>query len=174
MPATFFLIGEQIEGNEDLIKRMEEEGHQIGIHSYEHRWLTALSAADFARQVDRERQLLYEILGREDFLLRPPYGGVDAAVEKRANTPIVLWSVDPEDWKDENVDRIVAAVVNQVSDGDIILMHDLFSTSVEAALRVVDELLERGYCFVTVEQLLEERGVTPEAGVHYRRAPGEN
>ena len=169
VPATFFLIGEQIEGNEDLIKRMEEEGHQIGIHSYEHRWLTALSAADFARQVDRERQLLYEILGREDFLLRPPYGGVDAAVEKRANTPIVLWSVDPEDWKDNNIDRIVACVVEQASDGDIILLHDLFPNSAQAALRIVDALLAKGYCFVTVEQLMEERGVVPEAGVRYRK-----
>ena len=77
--------------------------------------------------------------------------------------------MDPEDWKDHDVDRIVAAVVEHVSDGDIILMHDIFASSEEAALRVVDALLAKGYCFVTVEQLMEERGVVPEAGVRYRK-----
>lgn len=168
VPATFFLIGEQIEGNEDLIKRMEEEGHQIGIHSYEHRWLTALSAADFARQVDRERQLLYEILGREDFLLRPPYGGVDAAVEKRANTPIVLWSVDPEDWKELDADRVTQRILENVEDGDVILLHDIYPTSVEAALRVVDTLHEKGFLFVTVSELARQKGIELENGKVYR------
>ena len=78
--------------------------------------------------------------------------------------------MDPEDWKDEDVDRVVAAVTEHVSDGDIILMHDLFPSSVDAALRVVDALLGKGYCFATVEQLLAQRGVAPEAGASYRRA----
>ncbi len=78
VPATFFLIGEQVPGNEDIVRRMEAEGHQIGIHTYDHKCLTALNAADFSAQVDRSRQLLGEILGRENFLLRPPYGMVDA------------------------------------------------------------------------------------------------
>ena len=82
-----------------------------------------------------------------------------------------MWSVDPEDWKDDNIDRIVSAVVDHVSDGDIILLHDLFPSSAQAALLIVDELTARGYCFVTVEQLMEERGVAPEAGVRYRRLP---
>ena len=166
--ATFFLIGEQIEGNEDLIERMEEEGHQIGIHSYEHRWLTALSAADFARQVDRERQVLSEILGREDFLLRPPYGGVDAAVEKRANAPIILWSVDPEDWKELNADRVTRRILENVEDGDVILLHDIYPTSVEAALRVVDALHEKGFLFVTVSELARQKGIELENGEVYR------
>ena len=82
---------------------------------------------------------------------------------------MILWSVDPEDWKDDDIDRIVAAVVEHVSDGDIILLHDLFPSSAQAALRVVDTLLARGCCFVTVEQLMAERGVTPEVGARYRK-----
>ena len=85
--------------------------------------------------------------------------------------PLVLWSVDPEDWKDKDVDRIVAAVVEHVKDGDIILMHDIFDTSVDAALRVVDNLLSEGYCFVTVEQLMEERQVEPAEGTVFRALP---
>ena len=77
--------------------------------------------------------------------------------------------MDPEDWKDDDVDRVTAAVVEHVGDGDIILLHDLFPSSAQAALRIVDTLLAKGYCFVTVEQLMAERGVTPEAGVRYRK-----
>ncbi len=77
--------------------------------------------------------------------------------------------MEAEDWKDDNIDRIVAAVVEHASDGDIILLHDLFASSAQAALRIVDALQAKGYCFVTVEQLMEQRGVTPEAGVRYRK-----
>jgi peptidoglycan/xylan/chitin deacetylase (PgdA/CDA1 family) len=83
--------------------------------------------------------------------------------------------VDPEDWKDDDVNRVVSAVVEHVSDGDIILMHDLFASSGQAALQIVDALQAKGFCFVTVEQLMEARGVRPEPGVCYRRCPpGEN
>ena len=94
---------------------------------------------------------------------------MDQAAEGWCGGPVVLWSVDPEDWKDDDIDRVVAAVVEHASDGDIILLHDLFPSSAQAALRIVDTLLARGFCFVTVEQLMEQRGVTPEAGVRYRK-----
>ena len=171
VPATFFLVGSRIHGNEELVRRMEAEGHQIGVHTYDHVVLKGLSRQEFDRQLSQTRGAVTALLGEGDYWLRPPYGLLDSHARAWCGSPLVLWSVDPEDWKDENVDRIVAAVVDQASDGDIILMHDLFPTSVEAALRVVDELLERGFCFVTVEQLMEERGVTPEAGAQYRCFP---
>ena len=166
--ATFFLIGKQIEGNEDLVERMEAEGHQIGIHSFDHKILTALNATDFAAQVDREGEVLKETVGREDFPLRPPYGEVDAAVKKRADGPIILWSVDPEDWRYQDADRVTAHILDNVRDGDIILLHDIFPTSVEAALRVVDALHQRGFLFVTVGELAAQRHVELEAGKVYR------
>ncbi len=176
VPATFFLIGEQVPGNEDIVRRMEAEGHQIGIHTYDHKCLTALNAADFSAQVDRSRQLLGEILGRENFLLRPPYGMVDAGVERRAGSAIILWSIDPEDWDDKNVERIVNKnaeritrhIVSRAKDGDIILLHDIYSTSVEAALAVVDALHEEGFLFVTVEELAAQRHVELCEGQVYR------
>lgn len=167
--CTFFIVGEMIPGNEDLIERMAAEGHQIGVHSYDHVYLTGLSSADFQAQVGRTNGILSELTGGETFCIRPPYGAVDAGVEKKAPSALILWSVDPEDWKDDDIDRIVAAVVEHVSDGDIILLHDLFPSSAQAALRVVDTLLARGCCFVTVEQLMAERGVTPEVGARYRK-----
>lgn len=170
--ATFFLVGQRVEnGLEDLVLRMEQEGHQIGIHTYDHTAaLTGLSAADFDAQVGRTRRLLTSILGRSDFALRPPYGAVDAAVRANAGGPIVLWSVDPEDWNTEDAAAVAQHLVSHAKDGDILLLHDLFPSSVEAALQAVDALHEKGFYFVTVEELLAARHITPENGVSYRCA----
>ena len=167
VPATFFLLGHRISGNEDLVRRMAAEGHQIGVHTYDHVEVTGLSREDFDLQVGKTRSLLLDILGEGDFWLRPPYGLTDAAARQWADSPIVLWSVDPEDWKDHDVARIVAAVVEHVEDGDIILMHDLYDSSVDAAVQIVDALLSKGYCFVTVEDLLAWNGVEPQNGELY-------
>ena len=170
VPATFFLIGEQIPANEDILRRMEAEGHQVGIHSYSHAKLTALNDADFDAEVARTHTVLENTLGHGGFLLRPPYGMTDAGVLSRADAPIILWSIDPEDWSDENSDRQVAVILDQVRDGSVILLHDIYPTSVDTALRVVDALLGQGYYFVTMEQLFAARGIRLEAGEIYRNA----
>ena len=169
VPATFFLVGNRIPGNEDLVRRMAAEGHQIGIHTYDHVELKGLSRQDFDLQVGKTRALITQLVGEGNYWLRPPYGLMDRQADQWCGGPVILWSVDPEDWKDDDIDRIVAAVVEHVSNGDIILLHDLFPSSAQAALRVVDTLLARGCCFVTVEQLMAERGVTPEVGARYRK-----
>lgn len=166
--ATFFLVGSRVSGQEDLIRRMAEEGHQIGVHTYDHVPVTQLSRRDFDLQVGKTRSLLLDILGEGDFWLRPPYGLVDAAALSWADCPVVLWSVDPEDWKDRDVNRIAAAVLEHVEDGDIILMHDIYDSSVDAALQLVDALQARGFCFVTVRQLMAWNGLSPQAGRTYR------
>lgn len=171
VPATFFLVGNRIPGNEDLVRRMAAEGHQIGLHTYDHVKLSGLSHSAFELQVGRTRALITELLGEGNYWLRPPYGLIDKHAESWCGGPVILWSVDPEDWKDDDINRVVSAVVDHVSDGDIILLHDLFPSSAQAALLIVDELVARGYCFVTVEQLMQERNVAPEAGACYRRIP---
>lgn len=168
--ATFFLIGAQIEENADLVCRMARSGHQIGIHTYDHVSLVDLSRSDFDAQVQRTRHILEEVIGPGEYLLRPPYGLVDDAVKRYADSPIILWSVDPEDWHERNVQREVAHIVSEVQDGDIILMHDIFPESVDAALQVVDQLHHAGYAFVTVEELFAARGVELCPGRSYRHA----
>ena len=173
VPATFFLLGSRIAGSEELIREMAADGHQIGVHTFDHVVVADLSRADFDLQVGKTRALLASILGPGEFWLRPPYGIVDASVRRWSDGPLILWSVDPEDWKDSDTDRIAAAVAEHVQDGDIILMHDIYDSSVDAALRAVDILLERGFCVVTVEQLMALRGVEPESGETYRAFPPE-
>lgn len=169
--ATFFVVGENVEGNELLLQRMEGEGHQVGLHTYHHKLLTALNAADFYAEVDSLRATLTALLGREQFMLRPPYGIMDEATQARASSPLILWSVDPEDWSDRNTERQVSVILDNVKDGDIILLHDIYPASVDTALQVVDALLARGYRFVTVEELFAVRGRTPENGKVYRKLP---
>lgn len=168
--ATFFLIGAQIGENEDLVRRMAAEGHQIGIHTYDHVKLTGLSKTDFDGQVDRTRQILKSLLGYDDFLLRPPYGMTDEGVTAHAGAPIILWSIDPEDWGDRNVQREYELIVSEARDGAIILMHDIFEESVDAALRVIDQLHSQGYLFVTIDELFASKGIPLEDGMVYWNA----
>lgn len=165
VPATFFVVGSRVKGNEELLQRMAREGHQIGVHTYSHTQLTGLSSAQVACEIQQGRQALTQALGPGDYWLRPPFGLVNSCVKACADSPIILWSVDPEDWKDKNTARIVDHVVSNAKDGDIILLHDMYPSSVQAALEIVDRLGERGFCFVTVEQLMACQEIAPEAGV---------
>ena len=171
--GTFFIIGTRVEGREDILLRIAEEGHQIGIHTQNHKVLSDLNAAELAVEVDGLADTLTNLLGQREFMLRPPYGMTSSTLLKWTKCPIILWSVDPEDWADHDVERQVAAVVSRVKDGDIILLHDIYHASVETALRVVDALLAEGYCFVTVEELFAIRGIEPEAGKEYRSLPAD-
>ena len=171
VPATFFLVGSRVAGNEELVRRMAQEGHQIGVHAFDHVELKGLTRREFDLQVGKTRAALANLLGDGEFWLRPPYGIFDRPAAQWADSPLVLWSVDPEDWRDSDIDRVVASVTEHVQDGDIILLHDLYPSSASAALRIVDRLQERGFSFVTVEQLMELRGRPAEKGKVVRCVP---
>ena len=168
--ATFFLIGRQVEDNAGLVTRMAEEGPQIGNHTWSHQRLDGVLPDAAAQEVTRTEAALEALLGGGEYWLRPPYGQV--AEGANFGVPMVKWSVDPRDWESRNTEKVTRAILDSVEPGSIILLHDIYPTSVEAALRVVDKLQEEGYWFVTVEELLWLNGVTPEAGRMYRTGKG--
>ena len=170
--ATFFLVGQEIAGREDLVRRMAAEGHQVGNHTWNHVRLSGRPAEETAGEVQRTQAALEELLGPGDYWLRPPYGLVDEAAETAVTVPMVKWSVDPRDWESRNTEQVVRAILETVEPNSIILLHDLYPTSVEAALQVVDALQAEGYAFVTVEELLAANGVTPEPGKLYCTGTG--
>jgi len=170
--ATFFVIGEQIPGNECLLHRMVSEGHQIGNHTYSHTRLTQVETNDMVEEIHKTEVLLKEVVGERAFWLRPPYGQMDKKRAALIETPMIYWSVDPEDWKLLDAEKVTKAVVSSVEPGDIVLLHDFYRTSVDAALRIVDQLQDEGYTFVTVEELFRIRGETPQNGTLYAR-PGK-
>ena len=170
--ATFFLVGKEIAGREELVKRMAAEGHQVGNHTWSHVRLSGRTASEIAAEVRQTEEVLEELLGEGVYWLRPPYGLVDEAAETAVTVPMVKWSVDPRDWESRNTDQVVRAVRSAVQPNSIVLLHDIYPTSVEAALQVIDALQREGYRFVTVEELLRRNGVTPELGVLYCTGTG--
>ena len=154
--ATFFLMGKNIEGNEDIVKRMSDEGHLIGNHSYEHIQLTKAGPEAVREAVEHTQKQIEAITGKRPEYIRPPYGDWNEELEEEIGMTPVLWSVDSLDWKLKDTGKILRRVLKDVKDGDIILLHDIFSSSVEAALELIDILQKEGYVFVTADELLIE------------------
>ena len=152
--ATFFVVGENIPGNEDLIQQMEADVHLIGNHTYDHADISKLSDEENCRELQKTSDLVKEITGYGTAYVRPPFGNWKDTMDCRITMISVKWTIDTLDWKNRNVREIIGKVMQQISDHDIILMHDYYETSVEAALQIVDRLLEEEYEFVTVEELI--------------------
>ncbi len=154
--ATFFVTGEHALLHPEVIQRMQEEGHLIGNHTYSHIQLRSDNREIFKEELVRTNQVLKEITGEDIIYVRPPYGSWDKAFEQELNMIPVLWTVDPLDWCSDDVACVVRSVTEKVKENDIVLLHDYYDSTVTAALRIVDELLEEGYEFVTVEEILFE------------------
>ncbi len=152
--ATFFVTGEHAGLHPEIIKRMQNEGHLIGNHTYSHIQLTKNNREDFKEELIMTNKVIKEITGEEVQYVRPPYGSWDKSFEKELNMFPVLWTVDPLDWSSKNVTGITRKIVTNTKENDIILMHDYFETSVTAALKAIDELQGKGYTFVTVDEIL--------------------
>lgn len=152
--ATFFLIGESIEGKEDVVKQMHEDGHLIGNHTYTHVQLNKEKTDDACAEVWKTNTKIFDVTGEVPYFIRPPFGEWNEELSCVIDMSPVLWDLDPLDWKYQDKDRIVKYVVKNVRDGDIILLHDVYKTSVQAALEIVDILKKEGYEFVTVEELI--------------------
>lgn len=152
--ATFFVTGEHAELHPEIIDRMNEEGHLIGNHTYSHIQLKDSNREQFREELVRTNEIISEITGEEVLYVRPPYGTWDKKFESELNMFPVLWTVDPLDWNSTNVANITDKVVSKTEENDIILMHDYYESTVTAALKVIDELQEMGYTFVTVDEIL--------------------
>ena len=154
--ATFFVVGKNIEGREDIIRRMDEEGHLIGNHTYDHVKITGMEAPKACEQITRTSEAVEEITGKKTEYMRPPFGEWDKTLDCGFEMFPVLWSVDSLDWTTKNADEVVRRVMDQVKGDSIILLHDFYDSSVDAALRIVDLLKKQGYEFVTVDELILE------------------
>ena len=152
--ASFFLLGKNIEDNRDLVERMEEEGHLIGNHTYNHVKLDELSETCAKQEILKTNNKIYEVTGKYPQYMRPPYGAWKKNLELGVEMLPVFWDIDTLDWKVQNAETVIKTVFREVEDGSVILMHDEYPSTVEAALSVADELQKKGYEFVTVDQLI--------------------
>lgn len=169
--CTFFNVGERWEAAyTDYIasgKNAVAKGNEIATHSYNHPDLTTLSEDAIKNQVKKSSKLMEQNTGKEIKLLRPPGGAINEKVSNSVGKPMILWSVDSQDWRTRDTDAICSTVLDQIQDGSVILMHDLYETTAKAVERLLPKLKKQGYQFVTVSDLFEYRDVTLEAGGTY-------
>ena len=171
--ATFFVVGSRLEMYSDTLKRLYENGFEVASHTWSHKNLNKLTEKQITKEITRTLDGLKKYIPVENVLLRPPYGSADETVRGLAKTALINWSLDSEDWKSRDAEKIIEHVLDTVQDGDIILMHDLYECTAEAVEYLVPELIERGYRPVSVSELFRIKDIPLEEGILYRK-PGDN
>ncbi len=167
--ATFFVLGNRVSNNVDILERMLEEGSEIGNHSYNHKELTKLSPPELMDQITKTQDAVIGATGIEPKLMRPTYGSYNDNLKSKVGMPLILWSIDTLDWKSRDAKKVTDHVLSNVKDGDIVLMHDIYDSTAQAVQLLVPELIDRGYQLVTISELFEARGEMLEEGRIYRQ-----
>ena len=152
--ATFFMVGQNIAGNEAIVKRVHNEGHQIGIHTWDHPVLTKLPLETAQKEILDTQTAINNVIGIKPTITRPPYGAINATIQNSVDQSFIMWNVDSLDWKTRNTKAIMQEIA-KTQPGSIILMHDIHQTSIDALPSVLEYLKNNGYTLVTVDELLE-------------------
>lgn len=158
--ATFFMLGQNVSYYPETVQRMADIGCEIGSHSWDHPQLSTLSLESVAKQFSDTDNALIEACGQPATVARAPYGDGNTDIYNTAGKPFFMWSLDTEDWRLMDADADYNVVVNgDLTDGTIILMHDIHQPSVQAAIRFIPDLIAQGYKFVTVSEMAEAKNV---------------
>ena len=165
--VTFFVLGSRVKSHQDALRYAYEHGHQIGSHTYNHLDLTKLDEATLKNEIERTDKKIEEILGVKPAVMRPPYGSKDEFVSEKSGKPLIFWNVDTLDWKTRDSKAIEKEILASTSDGAIVLLHDVYQTSVDGCINALKKLKEQGYAFVTVDEMAKLKGVELTAGEHY-------
>lgn len=167
--ATFYVVGQNAAAHPEILQRMVAEGHEVANHSWNHPALTKLGAAGVESQITRTNAAIKAAIGRNPTTMRPPYGATNAALNRRLDEQyglkVILWDVDPLDWKYRNAARVQRAIVEGTRPGSIILVHDIHPSSVAAMPGTLDALLAKGYKFVPVAELIAMEGTVAPVAV---------
>ena len=166
--ATFFVIGKCVAENPDIAKRIVDEGHEIANHSWSHPQLTKLSPPAFAAEIAQTNDAIEKATGIRPVVMRPPYGAINPTLTKRLNEEyglsVIIWSVDPLDWKIRKSDHVSSHIIKNAAPGAIILAHDIHASTVDAMPATLDALQSKGYKFATVSELIAmDRPAAPKA-----------
>ena len=165
--ATFFVMGKNIKGNEKVIKKLYENNMEIGNHTYSHLLLTKYKEDKIKEEIENTNKLVYEIVKTYPTLFRPSYGSLNKKVKEISDMPIILWNIDTLDWKYKNSNKISKRIIDKVKDGDIILMHDIYKSTLNSLDIIIPELLNKGYQIVSVSELFYYKEIDLENGKVY-------
>lgn len=166
--ATFFVIGQNAAEYPEILKRIAAEGHELANHSYTHPVLASLGEAGLREQMDKTHQVVLKTTGVSMKVMRPPYGALAEPqrrwVHSNFGYRVILWDVDPLDWKIRDAGRVEHEILARARSGSIILTHDIHKSTVDAMPSTIDALLAKGFKFVTVSELLSmDRPGVPKA-----------
>lgn len=166
--ATFFELGNRMKYNQEIVKNVLNNGMEIGSHTYAHKNLNKLTIEEIDEEINSTNIIFNEITGENIKLLRPPYGNINELVKSRVNTPIITWNIDTNDWLYKDSEHVYNHIIENIESGDIILMHDVYSETVEAIKKVVPYLIEKGYKITTVSELAKYNNIELKEKEVYR------
>ena len=165
--ATFFMLGQNVEAYPEIAKKLLDAGMELGNHSYSHPDLVTIGAEAAAQQVSNTDAALKAATGFEATVMRPPGGSFNDSVKAAINHPLIIWSIDTRDWATKSEDQTYQVVMDNAQDGSVVLMHDIHEWSVKAAIRMIPDLIAKGFKLVTVSELAEAKGETLQNGAAY-------
>lgn len=165
--ATFFMLGQNVEAYPEIAKKVSDAGMELGNHSYSHPDLVTIGADAAAQQVSNTDAALKSATGFEATVMRPPGGSFNDSVKAAIDHPLIIWSIDTRDWATKSEDQTYQVVMDNAQDGSVVLMHDIHEWSVKAAIRMIPDLIAKGFKLVTVSELAEAKGETLQSGNAY-------
>lgn len=165
--ATFFMLGQNVEAYPEIAKKLSDAGMELGNHSYSHPDLVTIGAEAAAQQVSNTDAALKAATGFEATVMRPPGGSFNDSVKAAIDHPLIIWSIDTRDWATKSEDQTYQVVMDNAQDGSVVLMHDIHEWSVKAAIRMIPDLIAKGFKLVTVSELAEAKGETLQSGNAY-------
>lgn len=165
--ATFFMLGQNVEAYPEIAKELSDAGMELGNHSYSHPDLVTIGEEAAAQQVSNTDAALKAATGFEATVMRPPGGSFNDSVKAAINHPLIIWSIDTRDWATKSEDQTYQVVMDNAQDGSVVLMHDIHEWSVKAAIRMIPDLIAKGFKLVTVSELAEAKGKTLQSGNAY-------
>lgn len=169
MNASFFMLGRNAEKYPEVVKMVDQNGFEIGSHTYQHRNLKRISNEEQSYEINQTKNIIHRIIGKNPTSIRPPYGNYNDVTLSYIDTPIILWNVDTLDWKYRDANATYQNSIDQIEDGSIVLFHDIYYASIDAAIRMADELYMRGYLLLSVKELARAKQVTLTPKTRYYR-----
>lgn len=165
--VTFFVLGSRVENYKDTLTKAYKMGNTIGNHTYSHSNLLKLDNYSVMDEIKKTNETIKNITGSEAIYLRPPYGNINSDIKNISNMYTILWDLDTEDWKNKDKDRIADYIVSNAHDGAIVLLHDLYETSVDGALLAMERLEKEGYAFVTIDEMIKIKDIQLDINKNY-------
>ena len=166
--VSFFMLGNRIQLNQELVKRIYKEGHVIGSHTFSHKNLLKTNLQNDLNDINTTNEIIKSVIGEYPKYIRPPYGNYNKKLLDNVDMSFILWSVDTEDWKKRDANLVYDYIINNTHDGDIVLLHDLYETSVDGVLKAIDYLKDEGYIFVNLDELAKIKKINIETHKSYR------